>query len=79
MLGKVDCCIAVLGIGCDRGENYGFVLVRRSIDAMTLAVGLKCQTEHVNGWFSWLDVCCQGFERFDDDGYLFMTEAFGIV
>lgn len=46
---------------------------------MALAVGFKCQTEHMNGWLSWLDVCLQGLERFDPDGYLFMTEAFGIV
>ena len=79
VLGEVDGGIAVLGIGCDWGENDGFVLVRRGIEAMTFAVGLKCQTEHVNRWLSWLDVCFQGFERFDPDGYLLMTEAFGIV
>ena len=79
MLGEVDGCIAVLGIGRNWGEDDGFVLVRRSIEAMTLAVGFECQTEHMNGWLSWLDVCFQGLERFDPDGYLFMTEAFGII
>lgn len=77
--GKVDGGIAVPGIGCGWCEKDGFVLVRRSIDAMTLAVDFKCQTEHVNGRLGRLDVCFQGFERFDPDGHLFMTEAFGIV
>ena len=59
MFGKVNGCIAVLGIGCDWGENDGLVLVRRCVETMTLAVGFKYQTEHVNGWLSWLDVCFQ--------------------
>lgn len=79
VLGEVDCCVAVAGVGGDWGENDGFIFLRRGVEAMPFAVSFERETEHMDRWLSRLDVCCQGLERLDSDGDLFMTKAFRVV